>query len=143
MDGGRFSRSLSSWFVVVLGACSTTGEPAARARDVEPHIEAFTRFERWTHRTLSASVEMRDLEARREALFAPLGLESSVAGARVTVDGTAYELRDVVEGDWTRVQIDRREVEAARGESSVGVARTSRVAHHEVRVEMWFVEPEE
>lgn len=119
-------------------ACSTEGEPAAHARDVEPHVEAFTRFERWTHRTLSASVEMRDRNERREALFAPLGLESSVKGARVVVDGTSYELRDVADAEWVRVQVAGREIEAARTDTAIGVASTSRVTHHEVRLEMWF-----
>lgn len=137
-DGKRF---LCFWFVVVVSACSTAGEPAARARDVEPHIDAFTRFERWTHRTLSASVEMRDATARREALFAPLGLDSSVAGARVIVDETPYDLRDVLDAEWVRVQVDGREIEAARSEEAVGVARSSRVGHHEVRLEMWFTRP--
>lgn len=86
---------------------------------------------------------MRDANARREALFAPLGLESSVAGARVVVDGTPYELRDVADAEWVRVQVDGREIEAARSETAIGVARTTRVAHHEVRVEMWFTEPSE
>ena len=127
-------------FVVALWSCSTAGAPAAHARDVEPHIDAFTRFERWTHRTLSASVEMRDPSARREALFAPLGLESSVLGARVVVDGSPYELREVSEAEWIRVQVEGREIEAARIGSAVGVARSSRVGHHEVRVEMFFAE---
>ena len=130
----RAARALS----VLLVACSTAGEPAARATDVEPHVDAFDRFEEWTHRTLSASVEMRDANAQREALFAPLGLDSRVVGARVIVDGVHHELRDAAAGDWVRVQIEGREIEAARSETAVGVARTSRVAHHQVRVEMWF-----
>ena len=81
---------------------------------------------------------MRNANARREALFAPLGLDSSVVGARVVVDGTPYELRDAVDGEWVRVQVEGREIEAARSDAGVGVARSSRVSHHEVRVEMWF-----
>lgn len=135
-----FARGTALVLVACVGlcSCSTEGTPAAHAQDVEPYIEAFTRFERWTHRTLSASVEMRDRNARREALFAPLGLESSVSGARVTVDGTVYELREVADVEWVRVQVGGREIEAARTESAVGVASTSRVTHHTVRLEMWF-----
>lgn len=84
---------------------------------------------------------MRDARARREALFAPLGLESSVLGARVVVDGSTYELREPGEGEWVRVQVDGRELDAAQTEPAVGVARTSRVGHHELRVEMWFARP--
>ncbi len=125
--------------LLLLTACPERLQVAGRAERAVDHIEAFRSFERWAHRTLSAEVEMRDRDARREALFAPLHLEGGVGGVRV-VDRETFEFRRPPgeQTQWSTIRLEGEEFELAEIESAIALARDGRVGDRPIRVEMVF-----
>jgi hypothetical protein len=74
--------------VLLLLACCACdgGELSAATAAVEPHLQEFSRFDAWARRARSSDEVIRDREAMREAVFAPVRNDHSVIAAWVHAD---------------------------------------------------------
>ncbi len=127
----------------VAAAACARDELSVVTRQAAPHSTDFVRFESWARRTLSAHVELRDLDARQEVLFAPLALERHVTGARVVAGDEEYVLRRGVGApqDWRVVRVGGEELEVAAVAGTVVLGRSGALGGRMVRVEVGFREP--
>ncbi|MEM9074763.1 MAG: hypothetical protein AAGE52_40075 [Myxococcota bacterium] len=129
--------------LLVLSCNRSPANLEERTARAEPFVADFLRFERWALRALSANAERRDRDAQQEALFSPLGLESSVLGARVTSD-REYRFRVPAEVDgWQRVRVGREELDVSWTEETLSLGRTHAQGSRSVRVELSFRVTEE